>query len=126
MTDREEKSNLPVHIILETSEYARIKTPNKPRMGRPGEPIAELTKFGWTILSPGKEVDLNNMFLTQVRGADYNALCSLDVLGLRDTQPEVDVYEDLKKQPEVTKAGMKLGCRGNKPTPSYQKTRKEV
>ena len=98
MTDRDEKSNLPVHIILGTSEYARIKTPNKPRIGRPGEPIAELTKFGWTILSPGKEVDLNNMFLTQVSEADYNALCSLDVLGLLDIQSEVDVYEDFKKQ----------------------------
>ena len=86
MTDRDEKSNLPVHIILGTSEYACIKTPNKPPIGRPGEPIAELTKFGWTILSPGKEVDLNNMFLTQVSEADYNAFCSLDVLGLRDTQ----------------------------------------
>ena len=66
MTDRDEKSNLPVHIILGTTEYARIKTPNKPRIGRPGEPIAELTKFGWTILSPINETISRGQTVTVV------------------------------------------------------------
>ena len=56
------KRELPVHLILGTSEYARIKTETTPKMGKPGEPIAELTRFGWTLLSPGSEPDLTKMF----------------------------------------------------------------
>ena len=46
MHDIDEKPELPVHLILGASEYARIKTETKPRIGLPGEPVAELTKFG--------------------------------------------------------------------------------
>ena len=56
------KRELPVHLILGTSEYARIKTKTTPKMGKPGEPIAELTRFGWTLMSPGSEPDLTKMF----------------------------------------------------------------
>lgn len=100
MDDRDEKPELPVHIILGASEYAKIKTETIPKIGRPGEPVAELTKFGWTIMSPGKEVDLSNMFLTQTTAADYEQLCKLDVLGLRDTPggDQADVYEEFKEQ----------------------------
>ena len=56
------KRELPVHLILGTREYARIKTETTPKMGKPGEPIAELTRFGWTLLSPGSEPDLTKMF----------------------------------------------------------------
>ena len=59
MHNIDEKPELPVHLILGASEYARIKTETKPRIGLPGEPVAELTKFGWTVLSPGKEIDPN-------------------------------------------------------------------
>jgi len=65
MDDSDEKPDLPVHIILGASTYAKIRTETIPKIGPPGEPVAELTKFGWTIMSPGKEVDLSNMFLTQ-------------------------------------------------------------
>ena len=100
MDDRDEKPELPVHIILGASEYAKIKTETIPKIGCPGEPVAELTKFGWTIMSPGKEVDLSNMFLTQTTAADYEQLCKLDVLGLRDTPggDQADVYEEFKEQ----------------------------
>lgn len=80
MNDRDEKPELPVHIILGASEYAKIKTETRPKIGRPGEPVAELTKFGWTIMSPGKEVDLSNMFLMQTAAADFEQLCKVDVL----------------------------------------------
>ena len=56
--DNDEKVMLPVHLILGTNEYAKIKTGARPRVGRSGEPVAEYTKFGWTILSPGTELDL--------------------------------------------------------------------
>ena len=56
------KRELLVHLILGTSKYARIKTETTPKMGKPGEPIAELTRFGWTLMSPGSEPDLTKMF----------------------------------------------------------------
>ena len=49
----DEKAMFPVYLILGTNEYAKIKTGARPRVGRSGEPVAEYTRFGWTILSPG-------------------------------------------------------------------------
>jgi hypothetical protein len=70
------------------------------RVGLPGEPVAELIKFGWTIMSPGEEINLNNMLLTQVHREDYEQLCRLDVLGLRDsaTGDQQNVYREFKEQ----------------------------
>ena len=39
-------------------------------MGKPGEPIAELTRLGWTLTSSGSETDLTKMFLTQTSRLD--------------------------------------------------------
>ena len=73
-------------------------TKTTPRIGKPGEPIAELTRLGWTIMSPGNEPDLTNMFLTQTSVTDYEELCRLDVLGLEDfpTGDQENVYADEK------------------------------
>ena len=62
--DEDEKARLPVHVVLGSGEYTRIKTETKPRIGQEDTPIAELTKFGWFIMSPGKEFDRNVMLLT--------------------------------------------------------------
>ena len=43
MDDTVVKKELPVHLILGTSEYAQIKTETMPKVGKAGEPIAELT-----------------------------------------------------------------------------------
>ena len=75
MDDSDSKPHLPVHLILGASEYAAIKTRERPRIGRPGEPVAEKTKFGWTIMSPGREIDHTNMLLTQTNHAEYEELC---------------------------------------------------
>ena len=84
MEDDDEKPMLPIHLVLGTNEYAKIKTGTRPRIGRPGEPVAEYMRLGWTIMSPGKELDLGNMFLTQTSAIDYEELCKLDVLGLTE------------------------------------------
>ena len=100
MDDTDVKKELPVHLILGTSEYAQIKTETTPKIGKAGEPIAQLTGLGWTIMSPGSESDLTNMFMTQTSAVDHKALCRLDVLGLLD-QPVGDqdlVYEEFKEQ----------------------------
>ena len=61
MDDDDTKAELPVHIILGTSDCAKINTENKPKIGRPGEPVAEITQFGWTIMSPRKKVKHPNL-----------------------------------------------------------------
>ena len=93
MDDSDSKRHLPVHLILGASESAAIKTRERPRIGHPGELVAEKTKFGWTIMSPGREIDHTNMLLTQMNHVEYEELCRLDVLGLEDS-PEHDQQAD--------------------------------
>ena len=56
MLDEGARTALPAHLILGASEIAKIKTDQAPRVGSPGEPVAEMTRFGWTIMSPGEEL----------------------------------------------------------------------
>ena len=46
--DTDEKSELPVHIILGACDFSKIKTDTGLKVGKPGQPIAEYTQFGWT------------------------------------------------------------------------------
>ena len=55
------KESLPIHIILGANEYTKIKMAGNQCAGAMGEPIAEHTRFSWTIISSGSEVDLQNM-----------------------------------------------------------------
>ena len=100
MDDVDKKLELPIHLMLGASEYSSIKTCTKPRIGQPGEPVTELTTFGWAIMSPGAEVNGTSMFITRTSSAELEQLCSLDVLGLED-RPAGDqrsVYEEFKEQ----------------------------
>ena len=85
MEESDTKESLPVHVILAANDYTKIKMAGYQHAGAVGEPIAEHTRFGWTIISSGSEVDLQNMFLTQTSNRDFEELCRLDVLGLQDT-----------------------------------------
>jgi hypothetical protein len=100
MCDNSTNKELPVHLILGSVQYATIKTKTPPRIGKPGEPIAELTKLGWTIVSPGGEAGMSKMLETQTTVLDYDNLCRLDVLGLQDhpTGDQTSVYDDFKEQ----------------------------
>ena len=77
MVDNDHKPKLPVHLILGASHYMRLKTSEQPRVGEIGDPVAEKTRFGWTMIAQGKEIDYTALLLTQ-----YKGLCQLDVLGL--------------------------------------------
>ena len=100
VNDDDTKASLPVHVVLGSGEYARIKTETKPRIGRENDPVAELTKFGWFLMSSGKEFDKNIMLFTQTSQSDYEELYKLDVLGLRDVadHDQAMVYEEFKEQ----------------------------
>ena len=42
MEDDDQKPKLPVHLILGAGDYMRAKTSEKPRVGKMGEPVAEI------------------------------------------------------------------------------------
>lgn len=122
MHDVDTKSRLPVHIILGAGEYTKLKTTSAPKIGEPGQPVAKLTRFAWTIMSSGKEpLDVTNMLLTQTSHADYEELCRLDVLGLADTpsNDQGSVYAEFKEELVRDEEGWyeaSLPWRGNHPT----------
>ena len=99
INDHDLKSELPVHVILGINDYTKIKTQERPRVGLPGEPIAELTKFGWVIASPGEETGVTNMLFSKTLLHDYEKLCSLDCVGTEDRRDDSNyVYEEFQKQ----------------------------
>ena len=99
INDHDLKSKLPVLVILDISGYTKIKTQERPRVGRPGEPIAELTKFGWVFASPGQETGVTNMLFSKTSLHDYEKYCSLDCLGIEKRRDDSDyVFEEFQKQ----------------------------
>ncbi len=128
MEDTDTKPFLPVHLILGAAEYSKIKTTCEPqRTGSVGDPVAEYTQFGRTIMSPGVETNLDNMFLAQTAQSDYEELCRMDVLGLQDTpvgdQKVVheEFLEQLRRDPEESWCESGLPWkRGHPPLPSNE------
>ena len=100
MDEKDSKNMLPVHVILGASDYALIKTPTPTRGGEMGQPSAEYTKFGWTIMSSGQGSLQTNLMFARTSHEDYMDMCNLDVLGLED-HPDGDqetVFEEFKEQ----------------------------
>ena len=66
----------------------------------------EKTKFGWTIMSAGKEVNVNEIFAMQTSSTDYDNVCRLDVLGLQDSPTgdqsvfDKEFEEQLQRSPD--------------------------
>ena len=81
LEDSDKKQALPDHLNLGASEYAKIKTTEAQRAGEMRQPIAEKTKFGWAIMSPGKEPNIDKLNFAHSSNGDYEMLCRLYVLG---------------------------------------------
>ena len=119
--DNDSRLQIPIHVVLGASEYATIKTSTAQRVGKPGQPVAEKTLLGWTLMSPGGEDVGSPVLLTQSALVDYEELCSLDVLGLADSHKsdQIEVYEEFKEQLEQGPAGWyetKLPSKAKHPT----------
>ena len=101
MNNTDTKSSLPIHLILGASEYSKIKVQRLLRIGQPGEPIAELTRLRWVIISPGRELDVTKIMLTRTTTHDYDQLCNLDVLGVpKSLTEEAIIHQEFKDQLE--------------------------
>ena len=48
------------------------------------EPIAQQTKIGWVIMSPGRESDLVSSLYKRTSVSDFNPLCDVAVLGVKE------------------------------------------
>ena len=95
--DPDTRTQIPIHLVLGASDYAKIKTTTAQKVGQPGHPFAEKTLLGWTVMSPGKEEE-EPILLTQSTTIDYEQLCALDVLGLadRNENDQETVYEEFE------------------------------
>ena len=78
MDDDDTKKMLPIHMILGANDFAKIHTGERLQVGRRGDPVAEFTQFGWTIMSPGANSGLSPALLAVNSNADYEKLCALD------------------------------------------------
>ena len=91
MNDTDEKEQLPVHIILGASDFAKIKMEKRSRVGKIGELFAELTKIRWVMMSSGRESDASALY-TQPSVSDYEKLCGTDILGLEGNHYNHDEF----------------------------------
>ena len=80
MDERDTKPELPVHVILRTSDYVKINMQKCPRVGKMNEPIAEQTRMGWFIMYPGRKSDLVSSLHTRTSVGDFDRLSDIDVL----------------------------------------------
>ena len=46
MNENQAKATLAIHVILGASDFTKIKTQERPRIGQIDDPVAELTKLG--------------------------------------------------------------------------------
>ena len=126
MNDRGTKPDLPIHMVLEASDDARIKVQEILRVGSPGESVTEITQLGWVIMSPGNEINLNDLMLSRTSIDDYEKLCNLDVLGVQDVQESDEdiVHNNFKQQLRQSTEGwykIKLLWKNNKENLSNNK-----
>ena len=79
-----ERDTKPDYQILGASDYVKTKMPKFLRVGKINEPIAEQTKVGWIIMSPGRESNLVSSLYTRTSVSDFDRLCDIDLLGVKE------------------------------------------
>ena len=72
--DDDEKSQLPVRLILGANDFAKVRTGERLRVGRRGDPVAEFTRFCWALMSSRAETDLSSVYLAVNSTVDYERL----------------------------------------------------
>ena len=94
--EENQQEKLPVHIILGAADYQRIKT-TEPQVLGPDpnkDPGAEFTMLGWTLSGRAAHPSLQAekaFFLKSTRD-EFEQMCSLEVLGLKDTPDKQEEF----------------------------------
>ena len=55
MNKNQAKATILIHVFLGASDFTKIKTQERPRIGEMDDPVAELIKLGWVIMRLGKK-----------------------------------------------------------------------
>ena len=63
--------NYTVHLILGANDFAKVRTGERLPVGRRGDPVAEITRFCWALMSPRAETDLSSVYLFVNSTVDY-------------------------------------------------------
>ena len=110
---------LPVHIILGAADYQRIKTAEPAVLGQDvdNDPGAEFTMLGWTLsgVATEKNTQTEKTFFVKSSKEEFEQMCSLEVLGLKDQREEefhcdfMDRLERLSDGTYMTKLPWKNG-----------------
>ena len=72
--DTDIKPELPIDLILEASEFAKIKTiffSFSTKGEEPEEQIQEFISIGSTLMYPGADTNLSSVYLTRKSSSDY-------------------------------------------------------
>ena len=107
MNERDTKPELPIHVILGASDYMKIKRKKCPRVGKINEPIEKQTRMGWVIMSPSRKIDLVSSLYTRTSVSDFDRLCDIDVLGVKESHLSDDenVYKKFEQHFERNEGG---------------------
>ena len=100
LNDTDTKKELPLHIIIRTRHCIKINTQERARIWLLGQTVAELTKIGWVVISPGQENTVINMLYSKTTVHDYKNLCSLNILGIEKNHKKGNkaVHVEFQKQ----------------------------
>ena len=82
-----------IHLLIGDPLFTRVRT-GRSIKGRPGEPMADETLFGWTV--HGEQTKLEQSYFTRTTSQEYEKLYQLDILGVED-RSEFDQNE-VKKE----------------------------
>lgn len=96
------EDKLPVHIILGTSDFQRIRT-TEPLVLGPNpdhDPGAEFTMLGWTLSgkSIGSDIGTERSFFLTSTQDEFQQMCSLEVLGLSDEMKSDGEFHETFKE----------------------------
>ena len=107
MNERDTKPELPIHAILEASDFVKLKMQKCPRVGKINKPIAKETEMGWVITSPGREKDFVSSLYTSTSVSDFDRLYGIDVLRVEESHLSHDeiVYKKFKQQHQRNEGG---------------------
>ena len=103
------KNMLPVHVILGAADYQRIKTTEPAVLGQNADkdPGAEFMMLGWTLsgMATEKNTQTEKTFFAKSTKEEFEQMCSLEVLGLKDNTMEDfhnDFMDKLERLPDGT------------------------
>ena len=123
-SDEEVTENLlPIHILIGSADYPRIKTTEPPILGEDPDkdPGAEFTMLGWVLY--GRYVAnvtcTNKSFLLNSVQDEFDRLCSLDVLGICEPTRENEFHEEFSETIQQNQSGfyeVKLPWKQDHPT----------